>query len=69
MTTLEMLLSKYGPVLGTKELGEVLRMTPASIRNSISDESFPIKTVRDKKGRLADVRDVATYLDALWGRS
>lgn len=63
MTTVEMLLTKYGPTLGTKELSEVLRITPASIRNAISDETFPIPTHKDGKYRLADVRDVAAHLD------
>lgn len=63
MTTVEMLLMKYGPTLGTKELSEVLRITPASIRNAISDETFPIPTYKEGKYRLADVRDVAAYMD------
>lgn len=62
-TILEILLDKYGPTLSTKELGEVLKMTPASIRTAISDETFPISTFRAGKQRLATALEVAEYLE------
>ena len=63
MNTIDLLLRKYGATLTTKELGEVLKMTPASIRNAISAEVFPIPTWRQGRQRLADIRDVAQHLD------
>src|SRR5512135_3140509 len=54
--------------LNTSQLGQLIQATPASIRNDICDQKFPIKHHKESSaisGRLwFDVRDVAAYLDA-----
>lgn len=64
MTTLELLLQRYSPLLTLEQLGEVLSMSPGSLRNAISAGEFHIPTSRIGKRRYADVRDVAAFLDA-----
>jgi hypothetical protein len=65
VSTLEALSAKYGVNLSLKELGEVIKMRPESIRNAIGAERFPIPTHRIGKIRIAKAADVARYLDAL----
>ncbi len=59
------LLNKYGTLVMTvDEIASELRYRdPKSILNAISAGRFPIKTRREGKYRVADVRDVAGYLD------
>jgi hypothetical protein len=65
MTTLDILIQKYGPVLNLKELGQVIKMSPAGIRNAVSAERFPIPTHRCGKTRVARADHVADYLDQI----
>lgn len=64
---LDRLIDHYGFRLDTSELAQVMKITPAEVRNQISAGTFPIptaKTREDKSApRYADVRDVAEYLD------
>lgn len=62
--TESILLDKYGHSLTVKELAEVVKVSAATIRNKISDETFPIPTYKTGRKRLADFRDVATFIDA-----
>lgn len=63
---LELLFAKYGAALRTGDLAEVLRYPGGAkvVSNLISAEAFPIPTYKVGNRRLADVRDVAAYLDA-----
>ncbi|MEJ1407111.1 MAG: hypothetical protein Q2484_17030 [Candidatus Sedimenticola sp. (ex Thyasira tokunagai)] len=63
MTTEEMLLSKYGATLDTRNLAEVLHMSLKGVQNAIAMETFDIPTFKLRKKRLAHVRDVAGYID------
>jgi len=54
---------KYGTTLNLEELSRITKVTVATIRNKISDETFEIPTYKNGRKRLADFRDVATYLD------
>ena len=59
----EKLYAQFGCRLGVADLAYICNMTPGSVRTAISAERFPIKTYKEGKFRLADVRDVVTYLD------
>ncbi|QPS78582.1 hypothetical protein EZI45_19195 [Delftia tsuruhatensis] len=54
---------KYGVRLDSKQLAELLSMTPGSVLNSISGGDFPIPTYKEGGRRFADYRDVAEYID------
>lgn len=69
MSTLEMLVQRYGVTLSLKELGQVIKMSPASIRNAVNAERFPIPTHRCGKARIARADQVAAYLDRITSRS
>lgn len=57
------LLDRYGLTMDLKQLGELIHMTPGSIRSSISAGTFPIPTIRIGMRRLAFTTDVARYID------
>lgn len=58
------LIDKYQSLrLGVEQLSQEFMMTPKSITNAISAGRFPIHTYKFGKFRVADVRDVADYLD------
>lgn len=64
------LLDKYGHwLLTSAELAEELRKEPKTVLNDISAERFPIRTRKEGKYRVADLRDVAAYLDKRWNES
>ncbi len=64
MTTAQYLINKYGNItLTTKQLAEVLHMTPESLLVAVSGERLPVHTYKLGNRRVADVRDVAAYLD------
>lgn len=66
MTTVEMLKKKYGFLLTTKDLCELLHFASTkALLNTISAGAFPIPTFKRGRHRVADVRDVARYLDEL----
>lgn len=57
------LLEKYGPRLGTDELAEVLGVTKKTLGNKLYRGEVAIPHYKDHGKVLADVRDVAEYLD------
>lgn len=58
------LLDKYQSLqLDAKQLGDVLGMTYKGVLNAISAERFPVHTYKCGKLRVADIRDVAAYID------
>jgi|GEM_PF-1723751 len=59
------LLGKYGRmIIGTEELKDELGYASTkSVLNAISAEAFPVKTYARGGRRVADIRDVAAYLD------
>ena len=64
MTNLQLLLARYDSLtLNTTQLAELLHMHPKSILNAVSQGRFPIPTHRVGGKRLANVTDVAAYLD------
>jgi len=68
MNTEELVFDKYGPLLGTTQLQEVLKhrySTAKQVANAISDETFPIPTSKDGARRVAHYTAVAKYLDSL----
>jgi len=58
------LLREYGTTLNVAELSRIMKIKQATVRNKISNETFPIPTYSADRKRLADFRDVAFYLDA-----
>ncbi len=58
------LMEKHGLRLDLEALAKELDTTPANLRRRISLEDFEIPTYVDGGKRWADVRDVASYLDA-----
>lgn len=59
------LLNKYQSLtLDARQLAELCGMTYKAVLNAVSAERFPIHTYKMGKARVADVRDVAAYLDA-----
>lgn len=55
---------RYGMTMTIEEIGEVLRMKPKPILNSISAGRFPIHTFMVGRRRLAFTDDVADYLES-----
>ena len=53
----------YGARLDTKALAKVLNLAEGTVRNKISDGSFPVPTYLDNGTRYADFRDVAQHLE------
>ena len=58
------LMDKHGLRLDLEALAKELDTTPANLRRRISLDDFEIPTYVDGGKRWADVRDVASYLDA-----
>ncbi len=64
MTTTEYLIKTYGNItLTTKQLAEVLHMSVGGLRDAFNCGRLPIHTYKVASRRVADVRDVAEYLD------
>lgn len=63
MNTGELLFEKYGPTLDIAELAEVLKMSEGTLKNRLSAGTCPVPTYREGGKRVANVQDVATYLD------
>ena len=63
--TAQLLYDKYGQItLTTEQLAEVLHYrTPRVLLNAVSAERCPVHTFKCGKLRVADIRDVADYLD------
>ena len=63
--TAQLLYEKYGQLtLTTEQLAEVLHYkTPRVLLNAISAERCPVPTYKCGKLRVADIRDIAEYMD------
>lgn len=68
--TASLLFQQYGTLmLTTEQLAEVLHYkTTRVLLNSVSSGTCPVHTFRVGKSRVADIRDVAAYLDRVRGR-
>ncbi len=63
-TTEQYLIDKYNSLtLTTPQLAEVLHMKVKPLQNAISAERCPVHTYKIGKRRVADVRDVAEWMD------
>lgn len=58
------LLDKYGPFIDVPALAEVTGLSAGTVRNQISDGTFPVKTSLTGGHRLAHYADVAAYVDS-----
>lgn len=58
------LLERYGARLTVEQMAEALQIGKSTIHNQIGAGTFAIPTYLDQRTRFADVRDVASYLDA-----
>jgi hypothetical protein len=67
--TATLLFSKYESItLSSDQLAEVLHYgSSRALLNAISAERCPVHTFRAGKSRVADIRDVADYLDRARG--
>ncbi len=65
--TAQLLYDKYGQLtLTTDQLAGVLHYkTPRVLLNAVSAERCPVHTFKCGKLRVADIRDVADYLDGV----
>ncbi len=59
----ELLFDRYGAILDLTDLAKVMRMQIGTVKNKLSEGTFPIRTYKLGRRRVADVRDVAGYLD------
>lgn len=61
-----LLIDRYGSLhLTADEIAEVIGWKCGkSVLNAISGDRFPVRTMKMGKRRVADVRDLAAYLDA-----
>lgn len=65
MDTVQLLLQKYKSITMTVlQLAELTGMQEKSVQNAISAVRFPIHTYRLCGRRVADIRDVAAFLDS-----
>lgn len=66
MTTEEMLLTKYGPMLSTDDIAQALKFDSAkAVANAFSAGRLPFNTFRRGRYRVAHAADVAAYIDGL----
>ncbi|WP_312412601.1 hypothetical protein [Comamonas sp.] len=56
---------KYGLRLDVAQLAQVLGITPGTVLNRISANTFGIPTYLDNGKRYADYRDVAQHFDSI----
>ena len=65
--TAQLLYDRYGSLtLNTREIAEVLHYrSPRVLLNAISAERCPVHTFKCGKHRVADIRDLAEYLDQM----
>jgi len=63
MNLIELLFGRYGPVLGYKELAEVLNRDEKSLKNDYSSGKLPLPTFKIGRSRYVHVRDLAEFLD------
>ena len=65
MTTLEMLLARYGgPHMNTAQLAECFGFKCSkNVLEAVRHQRFPVRTFVLGSRRVADIRDVAEYID------
>lgn len=64
MSNLDLLINHYGGMtMSVEQLADLLHMKAKSILNAISADRFPIPTYKAGRIRLANVVDVAAYMD------
>lgn len=63
MNIIELLFGRYGPILGYKELAEVLNRDEKSLKNDYSSGKLPLPTFKIGRFRYVHVRDLAEFLD------
>lgn len=63
MTTLDYLLKKYGLALTAAQVAEFWGITIECLYSKISDRSFPVPSISERKDRRWDARDVARVWD------
>lgn len=56
---------KYGLRLDVNQLAQVLGISPGTVLNRISANTFAIRTYIDNGKRYADYRDVAAHFDLI----
>ncbi|UBB19531.1 hypothetical protein [Comamonas odontotermitis] len=56
---------KYGLRLDVNQLAQLLSITPGTVHNRISANTFDIPTYLDNGKRYADYRDVAAHFDSI----
>jgi hypothetical protein len=62
--TVQMLFNKYGATMTIDQLAQdVFKIEPVTLKNKIYRGACPIPTHKEGGPRVADVRDVAEYLD------
>jgi hypothetical protein len=64
MNNLQLLIQRYQNVtLSMDQLAEVLHMAPKSVTDAAAAGRLPVATFKMGRKRLANIRDVAQYLD------
>lgn len=64
LVTKMFVLEMYGPLLGVRQLAKISGLEEGTVRNQISDQTFPIPTSKRGKDRVAHYADVADYIDS-----
>lgn len=65
MTTEQWLINQYDTLtLTMPQLAKILHMKDKSLTNAISAGRCPVHTYKSAGRRVADIRDVAAYLDS-----
>jgi excisionase family DNA binding protein len=59
------LLDKYGPVLTTDELAQVLKISINTLYNKMSSKEIDIPKIKNGKNVWFHAEDVARYVEAL----
>lgn len=65
MLTTLLLFEKYGPRMSLEQIAEALGLAIGTLYQRIAHKTMEIPTYVDGRGRFADTRDVAEYLDKL----
>lgn len=65
LVTQMFVVEKYGLRLDVSQLAQVLGITPGTVLNRISANTFDIPTYIDNGKRYADYRDVAEHFDRI----
>ena len=66
LSTLDYLLQKYNKrLLKLDEVGAEINMQPQSIRNAITNGTFPIPTVKNMRFRMVKIEHLAQYIDSI----